>query len=323
MLPAAFALVLATDAGPTLVGDWEPPSALAVVYTDAWPHTFAGVAEAAAAEVPVVVLVEADTDRAEAEAAVAALPSNVILSEITTDSAWIRDFGPLQARQSDALVWLDMPYATARPLDDAAPSALAELFGRAAEPLPVSFDGGALASNGEGLCATTEDFLEKWKITPAERNELVDALGCRVLARLPALAHETTKHVDLFLQFAEPTVAMLAEFDPHEARLDAARMDRAAHALTAAAADAALELTIVRVPVPAARWDGYRPYVNLVRLPDRALVPTFADVVADREAAAFAALQDAMPAAELVGIPADPMRGYGGALHCMTLPLFD
>jgi agmatine/peptidylarginine deiminase len=224
-------------------------------------------------------------------------------------------------RDNEGIQLLDLPYSDERPFDDAAPGVLAEFFGRTVQSFGVSYDGGAIASNGEGLCATTREFLHKWEVTSSERRSLTKALGCRILMQLPALSEDETKHVDLFLQFAEPTVAVLASFDHELAPEDAERMDEAAEILEQTSAGMGWPLTLVRVPVPSVRWDGYRAYVNFVRLPGRALVPSYHDVPEADEQAAFAALELAMPAADLVRVPADGVRRYGGSLHCIALGL--
>lgn len=307
-----------------MVGDWELPSSMILVFSEGWPNTAWSMLSEIARSVPVAMVVETDSELDSAYQTVAQLPSelaaNVSLFEHWVDTAWVRDWGPLQTRESDGTVlWLDAEYSDTRPLDDQAPRFFADQFQMPLEPLAVLMDGGALASNGDGICVSTREFFEKWGIGPSDVTTLSRELGCRHILRVPALSGESTKHVDLYLQFVEPDVMVLASFDPALDLEDARRMEEAAAILLDAAQVLQWPLTIRRVPLPPrAGEDRYFPYVNFVRLPDAVLVPQYVSVPLDLETRAFEAIADAIPNAELVPIPADELLELGGSLHCLT-----
>jgi agmatine/peptidylarginine deiminase len=247
----------------------------------------------------------------------------VTLHDHVVNSAWIRDWGPLQAREADgSMVWLDAEYSTMRPEDDGAPTFLASEYGAPLQALPVLLDGGALASNGEGICVSTREFFDKWDINRKDIAVLSVELGCRHILLVPALRSEETKHVDLFLQFVEPNVVTLAAFDPDEAKADAKRMEQVASILFEAAQVLDWQLTIHRVPLPKKQArDRYFAYTNYFRLPHLVLVPHYIDVDPAVEAEAYEAIAQAIPSADIVPIPADDLLEYGGSIHCLTLGL--
>jgi agmatine/peptidylarginine deiminase len=325
-IPSATTLRTAEPPARTLLGDWEPPDVVGLVYSDSWASAFAEIVEALAREVPVMLLTEDGLTVEETSESVALLPENsfrnVWVADEVVDSAWIRDYGPLQARTTaGSMLWIDAPYADDRPLDDEVPALFAATLDVAVEHTWASLDGGAIASNGAQLCVSTIEYFEKMDIALQGRTsaeDLMQQLGCATLVLVPSLSAEGTKHVDLFLQFVEPTVALLARFDPEEAPSDARRMDRVATTLADAAGDVDLDLTIERIDLPPPKGEFYQSWLNYFRLPSVVLVPSFEDVDRGLQAAAHERLAELMPTATLVPIPSDELVSYGGAVHCLV-----
>lgn len=323
---SAVELVADFEVSRTLVGDWEPPAAVVVVYTDGWDDTLATILDKASSRVPVLMFLEKGMTAEAADDAVDAFDlahaGRVVTTDVHVDSVWARDYAPLQVWEHGAgLVWLDAPYDDDRPLDDEVPASLAKWAKTEIEGTVFSIDGGAVASNGDRFCvATIEYFLENeidWRDEHAI-NPLLSQIGCQSLVLVPALLQEETKHVDALMQFTAPDVLVVSSYDPDIDPEDAERTDLAAMAVKKAAKRLGRELTIIRVPAPAPRGRDYPSYVNFLRLSDIALVPSFTEVRFSKEMESFDALQRAMPGVELVAIPADEPVDFGGAVHCLT-----
>jgi agmatine/peptidylarginine deiminase len=319
---------LAGGAGRRLRGDWEPSDLLVFSFTGHWPQALADLIASSQADLQVRVLVDRET------------PDDIVLGWVEEhalmddrfdlvwtdiDTPWIRDYGPIETVDpSGTPIWLDAEYDVSRPGDDGVPRALAGLFDVVLEPLNVDLDGGALVSNGEGLCISTFDYFVDHGIDAEEvevRNPLMAALGCQSLVLVPALIDEETKHADMFAQFLSAHVVAVAEIDPLESEMDAERMDVAAHAISEAARTAGTELQVVRVPLPRLGPGEYRTYLNGLRLRGRFLAPSYEDVSKDVEAEAYLRLSRAMPHIQVVPIAADEMIRLAGALHCVSLGL--
>ncbi|MCA9710160.1 MAG: agmatine deiminase family protein [Myxococcales bacterium] len=323
-LDSAILAIPAEGAVRTLVGDWEAPDMVVVVYGDGWPETYFALLDAATAVRPVVVL----SELGDGEAALASIETlapeqraQVWAPGYEVDSSWVRDYGPLQARASDGSVaWLDAGYSIDRSRDDDLPLALADWFGVVTEPVFDTLDGGSLASNGRGLCVSTVEYFETQEVYLAEDGgtALLQQLGCRVLALVPALAHEGTKHVDLLLQFLAPDRAVVARFDPTLDAEDARRADAAVAVLQRAAAQLGQPLSIARLESPVAQAGRYASYVNFLQLGDHLLVPGYDTVDLEVDDAALAALGRLVPDRTIVRIPADEASANGGAVHCLT-----
>lgn len=317
--------LLVSDMG-TARGDWEAPDVMIMAFNESWPIARDIMVQTAARSADVWIVLEDGHSRAAAKAWRRRLPeesrARVRILDVRVDSPWVRDYGPLQLRNPDGgTQWLDATYSGSRPLDDVVPVRLGNLMDAWVSPLEFGLDGGALVSNGRGLCATTVEYLETESVEATDDaflRPLAAKLGCRGLALLPALEDEPTAHVDPFVQFLGPDLAAVAMFDPETHPEDYDRTELAAAALVRAASRLGQTLRLVRVPTWA-KGESYYTYINGLRLGDSYLVPTFDAVPSDIEEAAHAALGWAMPDVELVLVPGDRLVDHDGVVHCATL----
>ncbi len=310
--------------GPVLVGDYETPDAAVIVFNESWPDAWPKLVKAVASEVPVYVLREDGATTKAMTRQIEALPERTldVLETLSfqVDTPWARDWGPLTVRSAKGVTWLDTPYAVDRPADDVAPRMLARAFGASVVDVDPPIDGGAIASNGRGLCVMTREYIEKHiegqEIDPA-------SVGCRSVTYVPALEQESTKHVDMFLQFIGPDAIVLAEVDPLADPENATRLEATYDAVVDAAVAQGLELKVTRVPMgPADREGNYFPYINFARFGDTLIVPSYHSVSVRMQARAYARLQTAMPNLRQVAIHADDMATSGGSVHCITVGLW-
>ena len=309
------------------VGDWEHRRTVLLVYSPVWKPSLTRIVTAISGVGETVVLVRRE-DRSQAivwHAKLGSAKSSVRLVSMDTDSPWIRDFGPLLVETSAGRPrWLDAEYYEGRSEDDAAPGRLARLFGARLEPLRFKLEGGAIVSDGHGLCVMTTPSWNGAGMGIAPRSAVDDALhqlGCASLAVVPALQHDPTQHVDMFVQFVGPRVALVAEVAPTDSFEDHLRMELAVATMRAAAKAMGSELTVYRVPLPVIDELSYRTYINGLQFNGLFLVPTYVDVDPASERAALASLREAMPGVDVVPIPALDIVLLDGAVHCISLAI--
>lgn len=313
-----------------LIGDWEPPDALGIAMTQS-SDAHNAILMAASHRVDTFLLIPPETEGTTSAwlAEISPLDS-VDVFQIPLDSDWIRDFGPLQVRVDDkGPLWLDGFYYVERPADDDVPSMLSEHIEAPVERLDLSVEGGAIISNGTGLCVTTIESFELFGLSPTDPDartileDLMDQLGCQAWALVPALQHDPTHHIDMMAQFLAPDVLALASISPQDAPEDAMRLEEAARGVMFAAEALDIDLQIVRIPTPVdVDNELYFTYVNGTQLGDAYLVPSYASVSSREEDEAYQALENALPDVELLSIPADEFIALNGAVHCLTLGLY-
>jgi agmatine deiminase len=318
------------DLGRRLRGDFEPPDAFVVAFTEQWSQPLADLIAIASAEAEVYLLADpAQTSSARLDEWMHAAevdPGSVHVEWLPLDSAWVRDYGPLEVHEADGTRgWLDAHYTRTRPKDDAVPTRLAHDLGAEIEPVAATIQGGAVISNGRGLCAMTLEYVTEAGVDLASdassQDAFFDRLGCRVFAVVPGLADDPTHHADMFAQFLAPDVVAVAEVVGVRSLDDEARMGEAVRGLETAAARLGQPLRVVRVPLDYEGDGIYRTYLNGVHLHGQFVVPSYADVPDDLEARARARLSAAMPGTSVVAVPASEVIGFQGSLHCISLEL--
>jgi len=308
----------------TLRGDWDTPSALLVVYNSSWSRALRRLLSFAKSDLPVYVLATPeDTHTSEFERWLDSVPFAGLVS-IDLDTPWIRDYGPLEVERAWGISWLDMSYAPGdRPLDDAVPTLLGEVFETLHERESFSLDGGAIISNGRGLCGMTEASLSGLGLDtedPELIEQFLETVGCRTLARLPELPSESTGHVDMVAQFLSPTQVAIAVPTRTSRRVVRSALARARLALEQAATVHGQELEFVELPL-VGRADRYYSYVNGLRTPGHYFVPSYSSVSRKVQAQAHRRLSRALEGIAVVGVDSDEMIASGGAIHCVTLGL--
>lgn len=306
-------------------GDFVPPDMLLIAYENAWLGTVEAVAREAMPSTDVYVMVDPQ-DVHEQALVDWARTLGVTLLGLELDTPWVRDYGPLQRLAGQGrVVWLDFDYGPERRLDDEVPLSLVSRFGVPVERSSFSLDGGALVSNGSGLCAMTDRSLEEAGVDFNDDEaveSLLGTLGCEVMAALPDLPDEPTGHADMMVQFVARDRAMVIELDAADHPDEALLLDMAARAITLAARAAGQSLKIIRIPAAYDDGDGTLfSYVNGTRLRDRYLSPSFTAVEPALAYRADSALRSAMPGVTIVPIPSDDVLSSAGILHCITLGL--
>ena len=331
-VPRAVILQIEPFDGRTLRGDWESADQVFMVYTEGWRRPLDAIArEVLASGTPLGIVLETGNRRKPLERWVAELTElygdKVDFFDTVVDTPWIRDWGPVQVSVEAGALWLDTSYEDDDRLrDDLAPQLFAHRYGSELAELDWAIDGGAFISNGRGLCVLTREYLDNEMLyydDAGEMDALLGELGCRVVALVPTLVGEATKHADMIAQFVSPTRVMVAQIDPALDLEDSLRLDAVVLGLHRAAELLEFDLEVVRVPTPAIEPSGApRTYVNGLRLRDRYLMPSYPELGEAMEREAQAAIRRALGSVTVVPVVVSEMIHSGGAIHCAALGVF-
>jgi agmatine deiminase len=313
-------------------------------------HAFAAVAEEIAAAEPVTMAVS----DAQFEHCRSLLSPGIRVVELSSDDAWMRDFGPTFVTDpKGALRGVDWQFNAWGGLagglyfpwdrDQRVARKVLEIEGAGRYRAPLILEGGSVHVDGEGTVLTTEECLLNVNRNPGLTREEIEAALCAYLGAEKVLwlgrgvyEDETDGHVDNLACFIEPGRVLLTwtddEADPqHEiSREAAARLE----SLTDAR-DRRLE--VVRLPAPPPlhitaeeaegvdRVAGTQPrragdrlaasYVNFYIAGPRVVMPLL-DERSDEQAAEI--LAGCFPGRHVVGVPAREILLGGGNIHCIT-----
>jgi agmatine deiminase len=327
--------------GYRMPAEWEPHVATWLSWPhklESWPGKFepipplyARLVRELAAHEPLNILAGGHP-MAQAKALVGAVP-NVILFDIPTDDAWIRDSGPTfllgPTGAPPALVdWGYNAWGGKYPpyeQDDVIGRLIARKIGYECFEPDIILEGGAIDGDGRGTLLTTEQCLLNPNRNPElSRTEiekyLADYLAVRKVLWLGGgiVGDDTDGHIDELARFVAPrTVVAAVEEDPRDENFAPLR-DNLKRLKSMTDADGSV-LEIIPLPMPRAKfYEGQRlpaSYCNFYIANGLVVVPQFNDP-ADRDAAAI--LARLFPDRRICPLPAVDLVWGLGAFHCIT-----
>lgn len=246
----------------------------------------------------------------------------------TTDTIWIRDYGPRYVYEGDVRIISDHTYNgfQFRPNDDAQPVGFASFMRHARFTLPLIHGGGNyhLDSLGRGF-ATRLIAYENPSLgaTPAAREAAVINLwqqfqGVSTLLFDPFPTNvDATQHIDMWMQIVSDNTVVIGEWPaPTGGTLPTTQRTITENA---AVTMAGLGYTVVRVP---SRLVGavHFTYTNMVISNDLVLLPSYVNATMQPlNAPALAAVQAAMPGKTVVQVNCDALAQLAGVMHCIVM----
>jgi agmatine deiminase len=241
---------------------------------------------------------------------------------------WLRDTGPIFRDRSSAAAFTFNGWGGRYILDG--DETVAEQIG-AAEGARLTrwsavLEGGALDHDGAGTVLTTRQCLINpnrnrfWDEAAAEAL-LRNALGARKVIWLDEglLNDHTDGHVDNLARFVAPgVVACPVASGPDDPNAQA--YEAAAAALARSTDAEGRRLSVRRIPSPGPVRDEAgeiipASHMNFIIAPGAVVTPIYSDATAR---AALAALGEAFPDREVIGLPAKALLTGGGAFHCIS-----
>lgn len=240
-----------------------------------------------------------------------------------TDDMWVRDNGPIFARdKSGNLIIQDWgfngwgnkaPYSKCDPI----PTKIANELGISAVDVPMINEGGSVEIDGNGtLMAKRSSILNSNRnpgMTEAEAESIFNRyLGITNFIWLEGLAGVdiTDDHIDGYARFANEHTIVATQ----EANSDPEEFQIVANAKNAQG----VQYNVVYLPgtqnnMPGTNYKGI--YINFYVGNEVVLVPNFND---PKDAEANTIIQGIYPNRTVVGIPAVELGIDGGGIHCVT-----
>lgn len=313
-----------------LPGDFERQSAILLGCNELLPYhpqAMVDVISALIDRIPIIALVEDEEQRRQLVTLLCdwGVPAHLLhFISLPVKGMWVRDYGPSFVRtRAHGITILDADYIEAdRPVDDNAPTELANLLKVPVVKVPLTYEGGNLITNGQGLCVTTRMLVSRNAFRgydeAAVRSTLQKYYGLDQCVVLDPLISEPTGHIDMFATFVAPNIVVVGSYDTHVDPVNADILDANAARLAATQTRWG-PLQVVRVPMPSNHGSIWRTFTNVIYANDTILVPRYPHIDEDLYEKAAQTYASLLPGWDVVGIDTSTIILKRGALRCVSL----
>ncbi len=235
----------------------------------------------------------------------------------TTNTVWLRDYGPRYIYEGNVRAIIDHTYNRPRPQDDVFPVAFASFKNHARYALPLIHGGGNYHLNGIGnswatrLIANENPSLTEAQII-AYWNQFQN-VNTTLTNPFPTSV-DSTQHIDMWMQVTGDQTAVIADWPNNVNSAQDVICDTTAASMTAAG------WTIARVP--GRSLDAHYTYTNVVMCNDIVIIPSYTNatvVAAGHNAQALATWQSHMPNKQIFQLNCQSIVTAAGVMHCIVM----
>jgi len=236
---------------------------------------------------------------------------------VTTDSIWIRDYGPRYIYIDDVRAIVDHTYnRPSRVNDNQIPSFFAQQRGHAYYKLPLVHGGGNFHLDALGNSNTTRLINnENPALTEQEIHDIwadYQNVDTTFFQPFPTYV-DATQHIDMWMQVIGDNAIMISDWPYDSGSIQDNICDGAAADFASAGWD------VHRVPARSVSGDHYT-YTNVVMCNDVVLVPSYTNPqVTQHNSEANSAWSDALPSKTIVQINCENIVWAAGVMHCIMM----
>ncbi|MFN4080860.1 MAG: agmatine deiminase family protein, partial [Saprospiraceae bacterium] len=217
----------------------------------------------------------------------------------------------------EGMAFMDFDDKANSGMDEHLPTNLANLWGLPAYEIPWIFDGGNLLVDGYRTLFCTNGLYLNNPAWPkaALHQDLKQYMGIEQIVTLKPQHNDYWKHIDMQIKLLDDTTFVVSSVTPgYSPNYDSLEANYAL--LAALTAPNGKPYRIARLP----HADNWKTYANALILNNRVIVPTYDHPL---DSLALAIYADLMPQHTVRGVNCNKIIGWEGALHCITMQLFD
>ncbi len=300
--------------GPRYVAEWEPAQGAIVRYPLGLPYTVLS----AMSNNALLYVVVASASQSTCNSALSSNGvnmANVRYINATTDSYWVRDYGPWTIFNADnEMQIVDFTYNRPRPNDDVIPVTVANYLGLDYYTMPLTATGGNVMADGNGAAMSTNLILEEnSSLTQAQ----IDALALNYLGVTDYQFYTDPNntyidHIDCWGKLLDVDKVLIRSVPASHAQYD--EIEAVVDDWESRVSSYGTPYQIFRVYTP-----NNEPYTNSYIMNHSIYVPLMGNA---NDAAALAAYQNAMPGYSVTGYTHTSWESTD-ALHCRVNTVFD
>lgn len=246
------------------------------------------------------------------------IPShNIYFVHVPTERMWVRDHGPLSVMTDDGVVFMDLNDLADSGVSGDLPTNLANEWGLPSYELPYTFCGGNFMVNSHNTLFTTDRVYTNNPGIPEEeiQQDFYDYMGISEIITFTPKHNDYWGHIDMQLKLLNDSTAVISSVDP-DAGNNYNILESNYQILANLPTPNGGTYTIEKI----LKAENWKTYANSLILNNKVIVPVYDNY---RDTLALQTYQSLLPEHDIVGINANSIIGWGGAIHCITMQLFD
>ncbi len=299
---------------PRMVAEWEPALGAVIRYPVGLPYSL--ISDLSNASLLYVVVSAANqASAASAFSANGVNMANVRWLNASSDTYWIRDYGPWTIMDSsNSPVIVDFPYNRPRPNDDAVPGAIATSLGIPWYAMNITHTGGNIMTDGQGKAMSTQLVLDENPSLSQSQIEQIFAttLGISDYQLYPDPNNTYIDHIDCWAKLLDIDKVLIRRVPSSHPQFSA--IESVVAEWQSKTSALGMPYRIFRVDTP-----NNEPYSNSYILNNKIYVPQMGTT---NDAAALQTYQYAMPGYEIEGYSFSSFESTD-AIHCRVNTIFD
>tara|TARA_B100001059_G_scaffold231899_1_gene268660 strand:+ start:2706 stop:4367 length:1662 start_codon:yes stop_codon:yes gene_type:complete len=242
-------------------------------------------------------------------------PDRIVTVVRSTDTVWIRDYGPRMVRVGGCRAIVDHNYNRPRPNDDDFNLEFADFMDFDYYRLPLTHGGGNYHASDAGDAAATRLINnENPGYSEAEIRQIwqdYQNVDTELHAPFPTSV-DSTQHIDMWMQIIGEDEIIIADWPSHSGSTQDVICDDTADYYES------IGWTVYRTNSYTSGWTHYT-YTNMVLCNDLVILPRYNDLASSWNNNALNAVQNAMPEKTVIQVTADSLAYSAGVFHCITM----
>jgi len=242
---------------------------------------------------------------------------NISFVHVPCQRMWIRDHGPLSIMTDNGLAFMDFDDLANSGLDEDLPTNLANIWGLDSYQIPWILCGGNFMVNSYNTLFTTNRLYGNNPLVAQSsiNNDLLTYMGIDNIITVKAQHDDYWGHIDMQIKLLDDTTFVIASVDIGSGpNYDS--LEYNFNLLSNLISPSGNPYRIERLPM-ASNW---KTYANSLILNNIVIVPTYNDV---KDSLALGIYQQLLPNKQIVGLNCNSIIGWEGAVHCITMQIFD
>ncbi len=250
---------------------------------------------------------------------------NVIFQQISTNSVWIRDYGPWWIYEPDgSRAILDLDYNRPRPQDDEYPENLAALWNLDYYGLGLVEAGGNMLLDGTGNVFISDIIFDPTQgfdpnLTQDQLDQyFLDYFGVDSVIITDHLENDGTGHIDMFVKVINDTTVIVGEYETPSAGAgnNYTICNNVAAQIAGLTNGNGRPYTVERMLMPPYSGGVTYTYINSLIANKKMFVPIYGF---STDAEVLEQCEQLMPGYEVIGFDCNQIITANGAIHCIAM----